>query len=346
MLRGVTAPARLMLTMLDRHLGNFVVASPVIRELVRQMPDAQVLLRPPTAQLAERIPGFPRSAIMEFREREGRLAALSTLQTLLAVRRTHPTISVDFGGSSAGALITALSNARRRIGPSSNDWQRRLTESVRKPADQPHRFHSYLAIGQTLQPDLNWRNPELAATAQDQVAAEKLLASSGISPESPIACLHVSAGKDYKYWPFDRYAAVIDRLADQGIQSVLIGAGEDRAPTTAVHDACCSSPLDLVGQVDLGALIGLFGRARLFIGNDSGPMHIAAATGVPIVALFGPTDPARWGPMTDRVAIVRGSEPMSDVSAKRKFAAATRMDSIPVDAVYDAAQTMLLSDPV
>lgn len=339
----MTEQPRLTLTMLDRHLGNFVVASPVIRELVRQTPETSVMLRPPAASLAERIPGFPRTAIRVFHERPGRLAALSAVQAALRLRASRPVISADFGGNGAGALITALSGAHRRIGPANNAWKRLLTDLIRKPADQPHRFHSYLAIGQTVQNDLHWRNPELAPTAEDTATAERFLDEAGIGPGIELACLHVSAGKDYKYWPFDRYATVIDRLADQGVRSVLIGAGQDREPTNAVRDRCHSDPLDLVGQLGLGALIGLFARARLFIGNDSGPMHIAAATGTAIVALFGPTDPARWGPMTDRVAIVRGSEPMDDISAKRKFAAATRMDSIPVDAVHDAAQTMLHS---
>lgn len=344
MIRPVTERPRLTLTMLDRHLGNFVVASPVIRALVTRLPDSRVLLRPASASLAARIPGFPHAAIRIFRERSPRLAALSTLHAIVAERWRRPAICADFGGSSAAAAITAFSGAGRRIGPVSNNWSRCLGEPIQKPADAPHRFASYRAIGQAVLPDLDWCNPELAPTADDRDAAARLLASAGLGNDQRLACLHVSAGKDYKYWPFERYAAVIDRLAEQGVRSALIGAGQDRAATDAVRDACRSQPLDLVDQLDLGSLIGLFDRARLFIGNDSGPMHIAAATGTPIVALFGPTDPARWGPLTERVIIVRGTEPMQDVSAKRKFAAATRMDSIVVDAVHDAAQTMLHSE--
>ncbi len=149
-------------------------------------------------------------------------------------------------------------------------------------------------------------------------------------------CLHVAGGKEYKHWPLPKYAQVINTLRREGKQPILIGAGPDRTAAQEVQALCEDPPVNLVQRLGIGSLIALFERASLFIGNDSGPMHMAAATGTPIVALFGPTDPVRWGPLTNRALIVRGTEHIPPEQGKKKFADGRRMDSVQVDDVVNA----------
>lgn len=129
------------------------------------------------------------------------------------------------------------------------------------------------------------------------------------------------------------YARVIDWLADQGLRPTLIGAAPDRPAANQMQGHCQHRPLDLVERLPLGTLIALLSQCRLFVGNDSGPMHLAAAAGSPIVAHFRPTDPDRWGPLTSRVTIVRGTQAVAPGQGKSTYAEGRTTQSITLDSV-------------
>ena len=334
----MTERRRLALIMLDRHLGNFLVASPVLCALTKRFPDVQTLIHGPHEALASRIPGFPsdRVAVSPPANRAAELPTV--LHEIVRLRRWRPHVLADFGGSGIGSLIGGLSGAAARACPAGATWRRLYTIRADKPASSIHRIAAYVAIGDAVAPGLEWSNPVLHATQEDREALASILEDEGMTDHGRLVCLHVAGGKDYKHWPLDRYATVADALYERGLQPVLIGAAPDRASADQVLSLSRRRPLDLVTRMGLGALIALFERATLFLGNDSGPMHMAAAAGTPIVALFGPTDPRRWGPLTEKASIVRGTDPIAMEGTKRKFHGGTRMDSISVEAVLQAVE--------
>ena len=117
--------------------------------------------------------------------------------------------------------------------------------------------------------------------------------------EAPVV-VHVPSMWRYKQWPLAHYAEVVRALLDDGRQVVLTG-GPDAADRAKVAElAGLAGPprlIDACGQLDFGQLAGLLARAALYIGPDTSVTHLAAAAGVPVIALFGPTDPTRWGPI-------------------------------------------------
>jgi len=170
----------------------------------------------------------------------------------------------------------------------------------------------------------------------------------------PLVCVHPAAGEDIKQWPIDYFAAVIDRLAEaDDARVVLIGAAGDEAVAVAIlgrlrHPAAATS---LVGKVPLADLPGLLAGASLFLGNDSGPKHLAAALGVPTVGIHGGTvDVREWGPVgPTAIAVARAvtCSPcyLSKAADCRRDLACLRL--LEPAQVYDACKRLLMaSSPV
>ncbi|HXM21108.1 MAG TPA: glycosyltransferase family 9 protein [Terriglobales bacterium] len=152
--------------------------------------------------------------------------------------------------------------------------------------------------------------------------------------------LNPGAGWGAKQWPAERYGQVARRLAEEGVKSVInFGPGEElltQAVESASEGAAKGSPCSLT------ELIALTGRARLFVGGDTGPMHLAAALGIPVVAIFGPTNPTRNGPFGTRSIVLRS--PASPTTHSRRAQPDPGMLEISSDEVIAAARKLLRSN--
>jgi ADP-heptose:LPS heptosyltransferase len=146
-----------------------------------------------------------------------------------------------------------------------------------------------------------------------------------IPPGRPIIALAPTANWAPKIWPADRFAAVFHRLAAaDAIPIVLGGPGAMERAMAAPLLAALPKAIDLVGQLTLPEVSACLERAALFLGNDSGLMHMAAAAGAPTIGLFGPTDAATYGPSGPRAMAVTGPS-MTAISVDQVFTAATTL---------------------
>jgi heptosyltransferase-1 len=151
------------------------------------------------------------------------------------------------------------------------------------------------------------------------------------------ALLNPTAGWGAKQWPVDRYGHVAQQLADAGVKSLInFGPGEE-GTARAVLAASGGGAGTFTGS--LTQLIALTRRARLFIGGDTGPMHLAAALGIPVVGIFGPTDPARNGPFGTRKIVLRRAS--SNTSYKHLDQPDRGLLEISPQEVVAAARTLL-----
>ena len=149
--------------------------------------------------------------------------------------------------------------------------------------------------------------------------------------------LNPSAGWGAKQWPAERYGLVAGQLAEDGMKSLInFGPGEEDI-ARAVQAASGGAAEALTGS--LTQLIALTRRPRLFIGGDTGPMHLAAALGVPVVGIFGPTDPARNGPFGTRNIVLRS--PSSSTSYRHVAQAEGGLLEISPEQVVAAARKLL-----
>jgi heptosyltransferase-1 len=157
---------------------------------------------------------------------------------------------------------------------------------------------------------------------------------------SDFALLNPGAGWGGKQWPAERYGQVARRLAEDGMKSLInFGPGEEPL-MRAAESASGGTAKGIAGSVS--ELIALTRRARLFIGGDTGPMHLAAALRVPVVAIFGPTSPVRNGPFGTRSIVLRS--PASPTTHSRAGRPDPGMLEITSDMVVRAARKLLGSD--
>lgn len=165
----------------------------------------------------------------------------------------------------------------------------------------------------------------------------------------PLIGVHVSGGRESKQWHLDRFAAVARELARQRNGTiVLTGADSDRAMVQAVADQLGGvSAINLCGQLDLVDLAAVLAALDVFVTGDTGPMHLASAVSTPVVALFGPADPRRYGPTSSRQRVLRVDLPCSPCGMVRLPPERCRgkvpdcMDGIRVEPVVAAALELL-----
>ena len=139
--------------------------------------------------------------------------------------------------------------------------------------------------------------PVLRVWPTDVAAASAALAALDIAPGERFVAVHPGARWWFKSWPASRFAGIIDYIQGRlGVKVVLLGGVADQEIAEAIRDQVETGYRSLVGCLTLLELAGLLRQAVLFVGNDNGPMHIAAAMGTPVVGLYGPSDPRVWAP--------------------------------------------------
>jgi len=154
-------------------------------------------------------------------------------------------------------------------------------------------YHAQLLIPLGMEPRVC--APELNVSDEESQAAEQILANYGLRDTNWVM-LHPAARYWFKAWSPERFAALGDALVQEGFQVALVGSEPEQKVAEEVIQASQKKFVSFVGKTTLRELAALMMQCRIFVGNDAGPMHMAATVGCPVVALFGPTDPAVWGP--------------------------------------------------
>jgi lipopolysaccharide heptosyltransferase I len=155
------------------------------------------------------------------------------------------------------------------------------------------------------------------------------------------AVIVAGARWETKKWPAHRFAALAAML---DINSAVVGNAADHGISKAIEEQSSGKAISMAGETDMGELIWLIRGAKLVITNDSGPMHIAAACGIPVVALFGPTNPDRTGPYGRNNVIIRSAAPCAPCY-KRRCKDLKCMKDISVEQVYNATREISLLKP-
>ena len=263
------------------------------------------------------------------------------------VRAEGYELAVDLQRLAKSALLARLSGARRVLGfdaaraKEHSSW---LTKERLVPGDPgAHMVEQYLEfarhlglVGATVRRRLPM-NPDAEAWAEDYVASLR---------DAPVV-ISLGASKPANRWLPERFGMLAAVLSETTRAPVVLTGGPGEVGVAELAESAVGSAggvRNLVGETDLLQLSSLLSRARLFIGCDSGPMHMAAAHGVGVVALFGPADPRRTGPYGDGHRIVR--VPPECAPCNRKHCNAPRhacMLDIDVKLVLDAAQDLLAS---
>jgi lipopolysaccharide heptosyltransferase II len=250
---------------------------------------------------------------------------------------------LDLTDGDRSALLTYWTGASLRLGFNrENRWRGKLYTKVLPSAyGSMHMVDYHAQALRALDISAPVGEPELYLRPEDQEQGDQLLTWLRIG-HAPLVLLSPSARYSFKAWPLERFAAVADWLADQGAVVGLIGHQREMLIGQQIINLTKSKPRNLMGQTRLLQLASLMKRSALFVGNDGGLMHMAAAVGCPVLGLFGPTDPHVWGPRGNHVSVIYKGLDCRECFYPGCFRGEEScMRQISVDEVCQAASTLL-----
>jgi heptosyltransferase-3 len=283
-----------------KYFGDAVLLTPALRALRESYPEADIHLLVPAeiAPLFEHLPWLTR--VWGMPRRRGRASLRETWPLIRALRRERFDRSVDFAGNDRGAILSFLIGAGRRLG-----WAERggfvgrrflYTDPV---APEAGPMHESVRLARLL---AGWRIPpprsleaEIHADAALDDAARKIV------PGEQVVICHVASSQPKKEWPLAHWAALLRLSSAAGHRLVFTTAkgGREQSLMSALSELAPEAEiLPLVAELPL--FLAVLRRATLFISGDTGPLHFAAALGVPTISLFGPSLAVQWAPVGEK----------------------------------------------
>lgn len=276
-------------------LGDIVHAFPVVSAIKTQWPGSHItwVVKRQWADLVERAEGIDRIWPVE-------MTVKSWIREGRALRAQRFDLAIDLQGLFRSGVLARFSGAPTRIGFTNGREGSPWFYTQRVPVLNPdiHAVDRYLSVAAVLgaplpdKPRFGFRLLD-----EDMATVRELCLSRGFSVDRPWVAMNIGARWPTKRWPPASFATVVDQLHETHRGPVvMIGGVDERAYTNKLRALTDRPFIDLSGEIPLGCLPALLSKATAMITNDSGPMHIAAALGVPVVAIFGPTSAARTGP--------------------------------------------------
>lgn len=302
------------------RIGDAVLSSGLIRRLMEEIPHARftIVAGPVAAPLFAEMPNLDRVIVFEKTKNGGHWFRLWR-----QVRQQKWGLVVDLRGS---AISQLLRRERRAV----------FKRSTGAPV------HKVIEAARLLRIEGEPPAPYLFTSEATEAYARELTDGKG-----PILALAPAANWGGKTWPVERFAQVAIQLLDgpmSGGRLMLLGGPDDSTAVSALRRVIPRErAIDLAGKVDLLTAYACLKRARLFIGNDSGLMHLSAAAGAPTIGLFGPSDEQLYGPWGPDTMVVRGPRSFEQIRAidPQLQQALCHMMDLPVETVTAAAKDLL-----
>ncbi|MBI5694797.1 MAG: putative lipopolysaccharide heptosyltransferase III [Nitrospirae bacterium] len=291
-----------------RHIGDVLLTTPTFRALKTAIPHARTVALVPkgTEDMLTLNPCV--DEVITFEKGAGLVHELGLVRRL---RAEKPDLVINMTEGDRGAIMGLLSGARYRIGvdPEGRGFLgKRLvyTHTVPTVYDGRHKAVMDMDLLGPLGIAPVTTGAELYTSQEDDEYVAGILERNGVPRDAKTAVVHPTSRWLFKCWRDEAVAAVIDHIEGRGIRAVIT-SGPDAQELDRVRNILSlvrSRPVDLSGKLTLKRLASVCRRAEFFFGVDTAPMHMAAAVGTPVVALFGPSDSVLWGPLTGRRVVV------------------------------------------
>ncbi|MFQ5827994.1 MAG: glycosyltransferase family 9 protein [Candidatus Methylomirabilia bacterium] len=298
------AEIQTLLVRLPNWLGDTVMALPALRALRAGLATAEITLVGPWVELfadqgvADQVLTYPKSLPRRL-AMSRRLRAMGRHDVLLLTN------------SLESALAARSWGARRRIGFATDGRGWLLTHPVTPPSPRRHQVDEYLELLRVFGVASNDSAPRLSPSpGGGDERVDSLLGQAGASPDAALVGLHLGAAfGPSKRWSIDRWVGLALALGSNGAHPILIGSPAEDSVAAEVCQRCPTPVASLVGRDSPAILPRLLGRFHLVIAGDTGVAHLAAALGVPVITLFGPTDPRLTAPRGARVRSIYKAVP-------------------------------------
>ena len=347
-------PRRVLLLRLER-IGDLLMTLDAIRAVRARAPAAEIRLVVGSwnAALARLVPAVDRVESLDapWLSREGtRSSPREVAARILQWRRHDFDLAINFEPDVRSNALLAAGGARRRIGYATGGGGGFLTGALRYDRGAHAAANALRLVERALPagPDPAGADPPLRIPADAETRAARRLASH--AGRGPLVGVNPGAGRAVKEWPAACFAAAAAALAEsEDATIVLLGSASDAAATAGVRAALPRGVrlIDLAGGAPLVDLAAVLRRLALLVTPDTGPMHLAAAVGTPVVGIFGPSDPVRYAPLSPRAAVVHADlwcRPCNRMRRPPRRCSSGTPDCLArvgVDAVVDAARRLL-----
>jgi len=304
---------KLLLAIPTKFVGNMTIALAAIRAALDSGHDVTLLIDDNFTDLVRlaigddpRVLSYPRRQLAQG---STWARAKHYLRFIWQLRRDKYDTALDLDGTVVSARLVGMVRARVKTGPAFTSRARIYQQLVPVNHLTQHCFDDYADMLRPLGisvPSEHYLN--LPASPEVPTVTKKL----GLETSRPIAVIHpsASAGKEYKQWALAYFAELATWLDGAGWQVVIVGAGSaEQVRVEQLLEQTAATVVNACNQLSITELAALCQAATVFVGNDSGPMHVATAAGCQIIALFGPSDSVRWNPKGPHVTVVRGVLP-------------------------------------
>lgn len=305
-----------------RFIGDTILTVPFLRNLRRARPDAHIawMVAPGTADVVRGIPYVDELIFWDpvTRHADSRGTHRTPgdkLAFIRELRRRNFDTAYVLKRSLSSALIAWLSGARKRVGFDTEGRGALLTRRVPYRHDR-HEVENFLEVLRaddiTVTDDYleAWLSPDERAFAAEFLAARE-------AADVPLVGIHPFAANQGRAWHEDNFISLANHLQERyGVRILLFGGSGDLAGGEYCRERITPEPLMAVGTTSLRQTMALLDRCRLVVCNDSGIMHLAAALGRPLIALFGPQSPVKFGPWGEECRVVSKSFPCSPCRQK------------------------------
>ena len=280
-----------------RSIGDTVLATPSLDALRRFLPDVQIdiLLESWVAPVLE---GFDAVDNVITVERGSTTARARVARRL---RSSRYDVAYNLHGGTTATILMRAAGARHRVGYSSYQYSRLLNHAAPPPSEiwgraKTHSVEQQLALlGWTGVPVSDLPPTRLVVTEKASASVAERLRAAEVNEAKPLALIHPAAAFETKQWATRNFARVAEDLAGRGFNVVAIAAPNE---ARVINELVANSSAHVTAFADLSLpeVTALAARSRLFVGNDSGIAHIAAAVRVPSVVIFGSSNVAHWRP--------------------------------------------------
>jgi heptosyltransferase-3 len=328
-----------------RSIGDTVLSTPSLTALRRFLPHARIdiLLEDWIAPVLEGSDEIDR--VITFDNQ----SVLSRARVARELRAARYDVVYNLHGGTTATLLTRASGAKHRVGFAHYQFRRLHNHLAPSSAElwgtfKLHSVEQQLAlIGWTGVPVTDRPPTHLAVTADAAKSVTEKLREAGLDGTRPFAVIHPTASYETKQWAMEKFARIAEELAGRGLASVAIAAPDESAIVLELKKNSGASVVGLT-NLSLPEITALAARARLFVGNDSGVAHIAAAAGAPSVVIFGSSNVTHWRPWTTQSnEIVRQEMPCQPCHGYfcAEFEKPECILRVPVDRVVGAIDRVL-----
>jgi lipopolysaccharide heptosyltransferase I len=323
-------------------LGDIVHALPLAAALRDARPDARIdwLVDVRHRGILDFVRGLSHVVAVDTRRMRGATGVAAVVRTL---RQAAYDLALDAQGLIKSAALARLAGARRVLGFERGHLREPLARfayvGVVPPAG-PHVVDKALALARAAGAEPGPPRFPLQPPASD--VADRARHALGLGPGAPFALLNPGAAWPNKRWPADRFGGLARAIHDRhGWPSIVAWGPGEEALARAVVDAAGRGRAALAPPTPLGDLLGLLSAAGLVVSGDTGPLHLAAALGRPVVGLYGPTDPARNGPWSAADVTVSRTANCRCLHQRRCHAGRWCLDDVTVDEVSEVVDRRL-----